>query len=62
MTDRPDTTAKAHTESLTARMPPLGRVGEAGRRRSHGLYVVSETSTLTTGQIIRLNGGVAMPW
>ncbi|MDQ1049047.1 SDR family NAD(P)-dependent oxidoreductase [Streptomyces sp. V4I2] len=62
MTDRRDTEAQAHTESLMARMSPLGRVGEPEDVAQAVLYLASDASSFTTGQILRPNGGVAMPW
>jgi NAD(P)-dependent dehydrogenase (short-subunit alcohol dehydrogenase family) len=62
MTDRPDTEAQAHTESLMARMSPLGRVGKPEDVAQAVLYLASDASSFTTGQILRPNGGVAMPW
>ncbi|MFJ4471544.1 SDR family NAD(P)-dependent oxidoreductase [Streptomyces sp. NPDC089424] len=62
MTDRHDSAAQAHTESLMARMSPLGRVGEAEEVAHAVLYLASDASAFTTGQILRPNGGVAMPW
>ncbi|MFD3500093.1 SDR family NAD(P)-dependent oxidoreductase [Streptomyces sp. NPDC058676] len=62
MTDRRDTEAQARTESLMARMSPLGRVGEPEDVAQAVLYLASDASSFTTGQILRPNGGVAMPW
>lgn len=62
MTDRHDSAAQEHTESLMARMSPLGRVGEAEEVAHAVLYLASDASAFTTGQILRPNGGVAMPW
>ncbi|KOG27655.1 SDR family NAD(P)-dependent oxidoreductase [Streptomyces resistomycificus] len=62
MTDRHDTEAQAHTESFMARMSPLGRVGEPEDVAQAVLYLASDASSFTTGQILRPNGGVAMPW
>ncbi|MFF4575218.1 SDR family NAD(P)-dependent oxidoreductase [Streptomyces sp. NPDC001410] len=62
MTDRHDREAQAHTESLMARMSPLGRVGEPDDVAHTVLYLASDASAFTTGQILRPNGGVAMPW
>ncbi|MFG2124239.1 SDR family NAD(P)-dependent oxidoreductase [Streptomyces sp. NPDC048710] len=62
MTDRHDREAQAHTESLMARMSPLGRVGEPDDVAQTVLYLASDASAFTTGQILRPNGGVAMPW
>ncbi|WP_155058314.1 SDR family NAD(P)-dependent oxidoreductase [Streptomyces blattellae] len=62
MTDRHDSEAQAHTESLMARMSPLGRVGEPADVAHAVLHLASDASAFTTGQILRPNGGVAMPW
>ncbi|KOU76718.1 3-oxoacyl-ACP reductase [Streptomyces sp. MMG1533] len=62
MTDRHDTEAQSHTESLMARMSPLGRVGEPEDVAQAVLYLACDASSFTTGQILRPNGGVAMPW
>ncbi|MGW0999894.1 SDR family NAD(P)-dependent oxidoreductase [Streptomyces sp. NPDC002520] len=62
MTDRHDSGQQAHTESLMARMSPLGRVGEPDDVAHTVLYLASDASAFTTGQILRPNGGVAMPW
>lgn len=62
MTDRHDGAAQTHTEALMARMSPLGRVGEAEDIAHAVLHLASDASSFTTGQILRPNGGVAMPW
>ncbi|MFF7897039.1 SDR family NAD(P)-dependent oxidoreductase [Streptomyces sp. NPDC007907] len=62
MTDRPDSASQAHTESVMARMSPLGRVGEPEDIAHAVLHLASDASAFTTGQILRPNGGVAMPW
>ncbi|MEU2717825.1 SDR family NAD(P)-dependent oxidoreductase [Streptomyces sp. NPDC007205] len=62
MTDRHDREAQAHTEGVMARMSPLGRVGEPEDVAHAVLYLASDASAFTTGQILRPNGGVAMPW
>ncbi|MFI5680747.1 SDR family NAD(P)-dependent oxidoreductase [Streptomyces cellulosae] len=62
MTDRHDAEAQAHTESLMARMSPLGRVGEPEDIAHTVLYLASDAAAFTTGQILRPNGGVTMPW
>ncbi|MGW1029782.1 SDR family NAD(P)-dependent oxidoreductase [Streptomyces sp. NPDC002577] len=62
MTDRDDAEAQARTEGLMARMSPLGRVGEPQDIAHAVLYLASDASSFTTGQILRPNGGVAMPW
>ncbi|MFD3841120.1 SDR family NAD(P)-dependent oxidoreductase [Streptomyces sp. NPDC058642] len=50
------------TEALMARMSPLGRVGEPEDIAHAVLYLASDASSFMTGQILRPNGGVAMPW
>ncbi|CCK27068.1 2-deoxy-D-gluconate 3-dehydrogenase [Streptomyces davaonensis JCM 4913] len=62
MTDRHDDEAQAHTEALMTRMAPLGRVGAPEDVAHAVLYLASDASAFTTGQILRPNGGVAMPW
>ncbi len=43
-------------------MAPLRRVGEAQDVADTILFLVSERASFMTGQILRPNGGVAMPW
>jgi 3-oxoacyl-[acyl-carrier protein] reductase len=43
-------------------MAPLGRVGEAEDVAHAIVYLVSDAASFVTGQILRPNGGVAMPW
>ncbi|KND32638.1 SDR family NAD(P)-dependent oxidoreductase [Streptomyces acidiscabies] len=62
MTDRPDAAAQARTEASMARLAPLKRVGEAEEVAHAVLYLASDASAFMTGQILRPNGGVAMPW
>jgi NAD(P)-dependent dehydrogenase (short-subunit alcohol dehydrogenase family) len=62
MTDRHDAEAQARTEALMARMSPLGRVGEPDDVAHAVLHLASDASSFMTGQILRPNGGVAMPW
>ncbi|MFC8518029.1 SDR family NAD(P)-dependent oxidoreductase [Streptomyces sp. NPDC057257] len=62
MTDRHEAEEQARTEALMARMSPLGRVGEPEDVAHTVLYLASDASAFTTGQILRPNGGVAMPW
>ncbi|MEV7346415.1 SDR family NAD(P)-dependent oxidoreductase [Streptomyces sp. NPDC093544] len=62
MTDRHDGEAQAHTEAFMARLAPLGRVGEPEDIAHAVLHLASDASAFTTGQILRPNGGVAMPW
>ncbi|MFJ7967369.1 SDR family NAD(P)-dependent oxidoreductase [Streptomyces sp. NPDC096324] len=61
MTDRHGE-RQAHTEAFMARLSPLGRVGAPEDIAHAVLYLASDASAFTTGQILRPNGGVAMPW
>ncbi|MEV5789911.1 SDR family oxidoreductase [Streptomyces sp. NPDC052192] len=53
---------QARTEAFMARLSPLGRVGEPEDVAHAVLHLASDASGFTTGQILRPNGGVAMPW
>lgn len=44
------------------RSTPLGRVGEPDDIAYAVLYLASDASRFVTGQILRPNGGVTMPW
>jgi len=41
---------------------PIGRVGEAQDVAWAILYLISDAASFVTGQILRPNGGVSMPW
>ncbi|MFI1678678.1 SDR family NAD(P)-dependent oxidoreductase [Streptomyces sp. NPDC020607] len=62
MTTRSNSEKQAHTERTMLRMSPLGRVGEPDDIAHAVLHLASDASSFTTGQILRPNGGVAMPW
>ncbi|MFI6877065.1 SDR family NAD(P)-dependent oxidoreductase [Streptomyces sp. NPDC050400] len=62
MTTRHGDRVQEHTESLMVRMSPLGRVGEPEEIAHAVLHLASDAAAFTTGQILRPNGGVAMPW
>ncbi|MCB5910562.1 SDR family NAD(P)-dependent oxidoreductase [Streptomyces pinistramenti] len=62
MTTRHTTDAQQQAERPMARMSPLGRVGEAEDVAHAVLHLASDAAAFTTGQILRPNGGVAMPW
>lgn len=62
MTDRHDTADRRRTETAMARISPLGRVGEPEDVAHTVLHLASDASAFMTGQILRPNGGVAMPW
>jgi NAD(P)-dependent dehydrogenase (short-subunit alcohol dehydrogenase family) len=62
MTDHHEAATQERTEQLMARMSPLGRAGEPEDVAHTVLFLASDASSFTTGQILRPNGGVAMPW
>ncbi|MFE0643716.1 SDR family NAD(P)-dependent oxidoreductase [Streptomyces sp. NPDC058877] len=62
MTDRREPAAQQQAEVAMVRRSPLGRVGEAEDIAHAVLYLASDASAFMTGQILRPNGGVAMPW
>lgn len=49
-------------EAPVLRMTPLGRVGEPEDVAHAVLHLASDAASFVTGQILRPNGGVAMPW
>ncbi|MEU9331955.1 SDR family NAD(P)-dependent oxidoreductase [Streptomyces sp. NPDC048290] len=59
---RPRTEPQSRTEALMSRMSPLGRVGTPEDVAHAVLHLASDAASFTTGQILRPNGGVAMPW
>ncbi len=44
------------------KVAPLGRVGEPEDVAQTVLFLASDASSFMTGQILRPNGGVSMPW
>ncbi|MFI0982893.1 SDR family NAD(P)-dependent oxidoreductase [Streptomyces sp. NPDC021093] len=62
MTDRHDATLQHSAEAVMTRITPLGRVGEPEDVAHAVLHLASDAAAFTTGQILRPNGGVAMPW
>jgi len=62
MTDRHDPDVQQQTEAAMVRMSPLRRVGEPDDIAQAVLFLASDASSFMTGQILRPNGGVAMPW
>ncbi|ARX86896.1 SDR family NAD(P)-dependent oxidoreductase [Streptomyces alboflavus] len=62
MTHRHKEETQVATEAALARRSPLGRVGEPEDVAHAVLHLASDASSFTTGQILRPNGGVAMPW
>ena len=57
-----DPGAKAEVESRMSRGVALRRVGEPDDIAWAVLYLASDASSFMTGQIVRPNGGAAMPW
>nr|WP_107430967.1 SDR family NAD(P)-dependent oxidoreductase [Streptomyces lydicus] len=62
MTERHSAEARQQAERPMIRRSPLGRVGEPEDIAHAVLHLASDASSFTTGQILRPNGGVAMPW
>lgn len=62
MTARHDAEQQQRAETTMARISPLGRVGEPDDVAHTVLHLASDGSAFMTGQILRPNGGVAMPW
>ncbi|MER5872182.1 SDR family NAD(P)-dependent oxidoreductase [Streptomyces sp. NPDC002044] len=62
MTGRHGPEVQEQTEAMMIRMSPLRRVGEPEDIAQAVLYLASDASSFMTGQILRPNGGVAMPW
>ncbi|MFD3511764.1 SDR family NAD(P)-dependent oxidoreductase [Streptomyces sp. NPDC058657] len=62
MTARHDAMQQHRAEATMSRITPLGRVGEAEEVAHAILYLASDAAAFTTGQILRPNGGVSMPW
>ncbi|WP_328886708.1 SDR family NAD(P)-dependent oxidoreductase [Streptomyces sp. NBC_00316] len=62
MTAKHDAEQQDRTEAAMVRISPLGRVGEAEDVAHTVLHLASDASGFMTGQILRPNGGVAMPW
>ncbi|MFE5865632.1 SDR family NAD(P)-dependent oxidoreductase [Streptomyces virginiae] len=62
MTGRHSREVQERTEAAMVRMSPLRRVGEPEDIARAVLYLASDASSFMTGQILRPNGGVSMPW
>lgn len=62
MTGRHAPEVQEQTEATMVRMSPLRRVGEPEDIAQAVLYLASDASSFMTGQILRPNGGVSMPW
>ena len=48
--------------SFAENLAPLGRIGVPDDLGTTALFLASDASSFMTGQILRVNGGVAMPW
>ncbi|MEY9965120.1 3-oxoacyl-[acyl-carrier protein] reductase [Streptacidiphilus sp. MAP12-16] len=57
-----DEAARAAAEKPLRRMSPLGLIGEPEDIAYAIRYLVSDAARFVTGQILRPNGGAAMPW
>ncbi|CAM5532916.1 3-oxoacyl-ACP reductase [Streptomyces spiroverticillatus] len=62
MTDKHDASLQENAEARMVRITPLGRVGEPEDVAQAVLHLACDASAFTTGQILRPNGGVSMPW
>ncbi|MGW7433658.1 SDR family NAD(P)-dependent oxidoreductase [Streptomyces sp. NPDC054861] len=62
MTDRHEPSAQEQAEAAMVRHSPLRRVGVPEDIAHAVLHLASDASSFTTGQILRPNGGVSMPW
>ncbi|MEU3723047.1 SDR family NAD(P)-dependent oxidoreductase [Streptomyces sp. NPDC031705] len=62
MTARHGPEVQQRTEAAMVRMSPLRRVGEPEDIAQAVLYLACDASSFMTGQILRPNGGVSMPW
>lgn len=62
MTGRHGAEVQEQTEAAMVRMSPLRRVGRPEDIAQAVLYLACDASSFMTGQILRPNGGVSMPW
>jgi 3-oxoacyl-[acyl-carrier protein] reductase len=62
MTQRDDPAQMETMLHAMRKRSPLGTVGQPDDIANAVLYLASDASRYVTGQIIRPNGGVAMPW
>ncbi|MFE4859781.1 SDR family NAD(P)-dependent oxidoreductase [Streptomyces sp. NPDC056670] len=62
MTDQHAAEEQDQIESMMLRLSPLGRLGQPEDIAQAVLYLATDASAFTTGQILRPNGGVSMPW
>jgi 3-oxoacyl-[acyl-carrier protein] reductase len=57
-----DEDKKKGVEQVMGKIAPLGRVGAPDDIASSVVFLASDASSFMTGQILRPNGGVSMPW
>jgi 3-oxoacyl-[acyl-carrier protein] reductase len=57
-----DESARDQVVQVNSAMSPLGVVGEPDDIAHAVLYLAAPAAKFVTGQILRPNGGVAMPW
>ncbi|MCX5386071.1 SDR family NAD(P)-dependent oxidoreductase [Streptomyces sp. NBC_00083] len=62
MTDQHASAQQEQIESMMMRLSPLGTLGRPEDVAHAVLHLAADASSFTTGQILRPNGGVAMPW
>jgi 3-oxoacyl-[acyl-carrier protein] reductase len=62
MTGRHAAEQQEQIESMMLRLSPLARLGEPEDIAHAVLHLAADASAFTTGQILRPNGGVSMPW
>ncbi|MFG3282353.1 SDR family NAD(P)-dependent oxidoreductase [Streptomyces sp. NPDC048111] len=62
MTDQHAAEQQEQIESMMLRLSPLGRLGRPEDVAQAVLHLAADASAFTTGQILRPNGGVSMPW
>ncbi|MEV5950102.1 SDR family oxidoreductase [Streptomyces sp. NPDC051993] len=62
MTDRHAAGQQEQLESAMRRLSPLAKLGDPEDIAHTVLHLAADASAFTTGQILRPNGGVSMPW
>ncbi|MCQ4080038.1 SDR family oxidoreductase [Streptomyces sp. RB6PN25] len=62
MTARPTAEEQRAVEAPMVRATPLGRLGSPLDIARTVLFLACDASAFVTGQILRPNGGIAMPW
>ncbi|MGW5531371.1 SDR family NAD(P)-dependent oxidoreductase [Streptomyces xanthochromogenes] len=62
MTEQHAAEQQEQIESMMLRLSPLGRLGQPEDVAQTVLHLAADASAFMTGQILRPNGGVSMPW